>query len=150
MNAIKPDSVFVIYIAAAPERLWQALTEPDLTEQYFFGRRIELGDGVGGKFRLWMKDGRLDTSGEILEWEPPRRLFVSWHVEWLEEFRALPSARILFVIEPLGGMVRLTVSEFHPQPPNEKGLEGGRKGWPLILSSLKSLLETGKALPMPG
>ncbi|MBI2487128.1 MAG: SRPBCC domain-containing protein [Deltaproteobacteria bacterium] len=84
----------------------------------------------------------------MLECDPPRRLSVTWHLEWLEEYRHnLPEAIVTFELDPLGDVVRLTMSEFHPEPIEDKYLEGGRRGWPLILSGLKSLLETGRALP---
>jgi len=143
----KPGTVYVIYIAAAPERVWAALTSPELTRQYFFGRRVESNWKVGSPVTYWMEDGRIDVRGKVLECDPPRRLSITWHVEWIEEFRRLPEVCVSFQIDPLGDVVRLTMGEFHPKPLDEKYLEGGRRGWPVILSGLKSLLETGRPLP---
>ncbi len=81
----------------------------------------------------------------MLECDPPRRLVLSWRVEWLEEFRKLPEAVVTFDIEPAGEAVRLTVTQL-TAPIDEKYLEGGRQGWPAILSGLKSLLESGRPL----
>jgi len=141
----KPSFVYVTYIAAPAEKVWRALTEGEFTRQYFFGRRIESDWKVGAAWALMMEDGRVDSGGKVLECDPPRRLAISWRVEWLEEFRKLPEAVVTFDIEPLGEAVRLTVTQL-TQPIDEKYLEGGRQGWPAILSGLKSLLETGKPL----
>jgi uncharacterized protein YndB with AHSA1/START domain len=83
----------------------------------------------------------------VLESDPPRRLVVTWHVQWLEEARALGEAIVAYDIEPAGdGVVKLTVTEqISPNTP-QKYIEGGRQGWSAILSSLKSLLETGEPL----
>jgi uncharacterized protein YndB with AHSA1/START domain len=142
----KPSFVYVIYIAAPAEKVWRALTQGEFTRQYFFGRRMQSEWKVGANWALMMEDGRVDSGGKVRECEPPRRLAISWRVEWLEEFRKLPEAVVTFDIEPVGEAMRLTVSQFHPQPIDEKYLEGGRQGWPAILSGLKSLLETGKPL----
>jgi Activator of Hsp90 ATPase homolog 1-like protein len=83
----------------------------------------------------------------VLAWDPPRRFSVTWRVVWLEEYRALPEAIVSFDLEPVGEMVKLTMTEDHPEPIEEKYLEGGRQGWPLILSGLKTLVETGRPLP---
>ncbi len=143
----KPSSVFVTYIVTTPDKVWEALTNGEFTKQYFFGRRMESDWNVGLPFKLIMEDGRIDSQGKVLECDPPRRLAVTWHVEWMEEFRHLPEAIVMFQIDPLGDVVRLTVSEFHPEGIDPKYVEGGRRGWPIILSGLKTLLETGRPLP---
>jgi uncharacterized protein YndB with AHSA1/START domain len=143
----KPSSVFVTYIATTSKNLWEALTNGDFTKQYFFGRRMESDWKVGSPFKLVMEDGRIDSQGKVLESEPPRRLAVTWHVEWMEELRHVPAAIVTFEIDVLGDVVRLTVSEFHPEGIDRKYIEGGRRGWPIILSGLKTLLETGRPLP---
>ena len=143
----KQDFVYVTYIVTTPEKLWTALTDPEVSHQYFFGRRIELGGTVGSPFILRMEDRRIDSQGKILECDPPRRLSITWHVEWLEEYRHLPEAIVTYQIDPLGDLVRLTLRESHPEPIDDKYLEGGRRGWPIILSGLKSLIETGRPLP---
>ena len=76
---------------------------------------------------------------------------MTWHVEWLEEYRKLPKGLVTFVIEPVGDVVRLTLIEAHSPALDEKYKQGGKHGWPMILSGLKTLLETGKplAIPMP-
>jgi uncharacterized protein YndB with AHSA1/START domain len=102
---------------------------------------------VGSPWKLLMEDGRIDCQGRVLESVRSQRLSITWHVEWLEEFRKLPEAKVVYQIEALGEVVRLTVSEFHDPSLDEKYKAGGRKGWPMILSGLKTLLETGHPLP---
>src|SRR4051812_36428512 len=104
----KPSSVFVTYIVTTPETLWKALTDGDFTRQYFFGRRMESDWETGSPWKLVMEDGRTDSQGKVLESEPPRKLSLTWHVEWIEEFRQLPGAKVTFEIDPLGDVARLT------------------------------------------
>ena len=141
-----PQTVVVTYIAATPEQVWSALTEPAQSEQYFFGRRVESDWQVGSPFVLRMDDGRVDSQGVVLLAEPPYRLSVTWRVEWLEAFRELPEVVVTWQVDALGQAVRLTVSETHREPVDEQMLQGGRNGWPMILAGLKTLLETGKPL----
>ena len=69
----KPKTVYVTYIAATPEKVWQALTDPAFTKQYFFGFAVDIEPRTGGRFRLLWPDGRLHVSGEVVEWTPPHR-----------------------------------------------------------------------------
>jgi uncharacterized protein YndB with AHSA1/START domain len=141
------QTIYITYIHATPQKVWEALTSASFTRQFFFGRAIELEPRVGGAFALRMEDGRVDTEGKVREWNPPRRLAVTWRVVWLEEFRNLPECIVTFDLRPADEMVKLIMTEDHPTPIEEKYLEGGRQGWPLILSGLKTLLETGRPLP---
>ena len=85
---------------------------------------------------------------EVRESDSPRKLVVTWNVDWIAE--KLPEAIVSYEMEPIGGgVVRLTMTEAHPTPIPAHLLEGGRKGWPMILCGLKSLLETGKPLNIP-
>jgi len=141
-----PKTVYVTYIAAPAEKVWAALTEPEFTRQYFFGRSIELERKVGGSFILRMPDGRVDVQGRVVECDPPRKLSVTWRVEWIEMMRKLPECLVTYQIEALDGAVRLTLTEAYQWDVPDDILAGGRMGWPLILSSLKSLIETGKPI----
>jgi uncharacterized protein YndB with AHSA1/START domain len=139
------STVYVIYIAAAPERVWHALTSSQFTKQYFFGRSVESDWKQGSPWILRMPDGGVDVKGVVRESDPPRRLVVTWNVDWIEP--KPPECIVTYEIEPVGeNLVRLTMMEAHPTPIPAHFLEGGRKGWPMILSGLKSLLETGRAL----
>src|SRR4051812_45430161 len=109
-----PDTVYVTYIASTSEQVWEALTSPEFTRQYFFGRRMQSDWKVGSPFQLLMEDGTVDCQGKVLESDPPRRLSVTWHVEWIEEMRRLPECIVSFDIESLGDVVRLTMTESHP------------------------------------
>jgi uncharacterized protein YndB with AHSA1/START domain len=141
-----PKTVYVTYIASTPEKVWQALTSAEFTKQYFFGRAIEIEPKEGGSFMLRMLDGRVDIKGKVVQWNPPRRLSVTWTVDWNEQMRSLPECLVTYDIEQAGQSVKLTMTEAHQWDVPEDLLSGGRAGWPAILSSLKSMLETGKSL----
>jgi uncharacterized protein YndB with AHSA1/START domain len=140
-----PKTVYVTYIASTPEKVWEALTSAEFTKRFFFGRAVEVEPKVGGSFAMRMPDGRYDIKGKVIEWDPPRRLSVTWEVDF-EEFRELPESLVTYDIEPMGGSVKLTMTEAHRWDVPDAILAGGRQGWPLILSSLKSMLETGKPI----
>jgi uncharacterized protein YndB with AHSA1/START domain len=140
-----PKTVYVTYIASTPEKVWEALTSTEFTRQFFFSRSVEIEPKVGGSFAMRKPDGKFDIKGEVIEWDPPRRLSVTWGVAF-EEFRELPESLVTYDIEPMGGSVKLTMSEAHQWDVPDAILAGGRQGWPLVLSSLKSVLETGKPI----
>ena len=146
MTEFKPKAVYAIYIAATSAQVWQALTSAEFTKQYFFGRTIELSADIGGSFILRMPDGRVDVQGKVVECDPPQKLAVTWRVEWNEDMRKLPECLVTYEIAQAGEAVRLTITESYSWDVPDALLAGGRMGWPAILSSLKSLLETGKAL----
>jgi uncharacterized protein YndB with AHSA1/START domain len=143
---MKPKTVYVIYIAAPPEKVWQALTDRALSPSYFHGSRLEIEPKVGGDFVARFPDGRVSVSGKVVEWSPPRRLAVTWTVEWHADMRELPPCLVSYDIESAGDCVKLTLTESYSWDVPEALLSGGRSGWPAILSSLKSVLETGKPL----
>jgi len=141
-----PNTVYVTYIASTPEKVWQALTDPEFTKGYFGGFEIEVEPRTGGKFLLRYPDGRVHMSGHVVEWSPPRRFSCTWLVEGMPDFRELPECLVTYDIEQAGGAVKLTMTEAHSWDIPDEILAGGRTGWPAILSSLKSVLETGKPL----
>ncbi|MGA2412318.1 MAG: SRPBCC family protein [Candidatus Binataceae bacterium] len=141
----KPKTVYVIYIAATSERVWQALTSSEFTRKYFWERAIEIEPKRGGAFVLRLPDGHVNVQGKVVEYDPPRKLSVTWHVEWPEDFRKLPECLVTYEIAPAGEAVRLTMTESHSWEVSDAILSGGKTGWPAVLSGLKSLLETGKA-----
>lgn len=144
MTDFKPKTVYVTYIAATPEKVWQALTSSEFTRKYFWDRTIEIEPKRGGAFVLRLPDGRVNVQGKVMEYDPPRKLSVTWHVEWPEDFRKLPECLVTYEIAPAGEAVRLTMMESHSWEVPEAILSGGKTGWPAVLSGLKSLLETGK------
>jgi len=142
-----PDSrfVYVIYIRTTPEKLWQAMTEPALTRQFWSECWQESEWKTGSSWRLMIRDGRVGDGGEILEIEQQRRLAVSWRNEFKPEMREEGYSRMSYELEKLGGSVKLTLIHQMDRA-GSKLIEAVSGGWPLILSSLKSLLETGEPL----
>jgi len=141
-----PKTVYVTYIAATPEKVWQGLTDPAFTKQYFAGFAVDVEPRTGGAFRMLYPDGRTHISGEVVDWSPPRRFSCTWVVEGMPGFADLPACLVTYDIEQAGDAVKLTMTEAHSWDVPEAILSGGRSGWPAILSSFKSLLETGKPL----
>lgn len=145
LDQFKPLTVYTIYIASTPEKVWQALTSAEFSKQYFFGNAVEVEPRLGGAFIVRTPDGALHISGEVLAYDPPRKLSVTFNVNWPELIEKLGPTLVTYEIEEVGDAVRLTMSEGHDRPLSDDILSGGRAGWPAILSGLKSLLETGKA-----
>ena len=146
IDNFKPTTVYTIYIASTPEKVWQALTSAELSQKYFFGNSVEVEQKVGGTFIVRTPDGSLHISGEVFECDPPRKLTVTFNVNWPALIETLGPTLVAYEIEPAGSAVKLTMTESHDRPIDDDILSGGRQGWPAILSSLKSLLETGEAL----
>jgi uncharacterized protein YndB with AHSA1/START domain len=143
-----PSTVYITYIASSPGKVWEALTSAEFTRKYFGGFAIEVEPREGGTFLLRYPDGRVHMSGRVVEWSPPRRFSCTWLVEGTPDFRELPECLVTYDIEQAGGAVKLTMTEAHSWQVPDEILAGGRTGWPAILSSLKSVLETGKPLDM--
>lgn len=146
-HADRPEFVYVTYIATTPERLWTALTAGEFTEQYWGGRRVESDWRPGSKVEYRHDGGRtLDILGEVLAADPPRLLQYTFQ-SGLGRGEPEPPSRVTFEIEQVGAMVRLTLTHdrFAPGSP---ALARVSKGWPGILSNLKTLLETGRPLIM--
>ena len=146
MAKFEPKTVYVTYIASTPEKVWQALTSSELTRKYFWDRDIEIEPKRGGAFALKLSDGRINVRGKVIAWELPQVLKITWKVEWPQEFSKLPECLVCYEIAQAGDAVRLTMTESHSWNVPDAILSGGRSGWPAVLSSLKSLLETGKPL----
>ncbi|HXX03392.1 MAG TPA: SRPBCC family protein [Xanthobacteraceae bacterium] len=142
----KPKTVYVIYVASTPEQVWQALTSSEFTRKYFWQRDVELEPKPGGAFALRLPDGRINVRGKVIAYDPPRKLSVTWQVEWPEDFRKLPECLVTYEVAQAGEAVRLTMTESHSWDVPDAILSGGRSGWPAILSSMKSLLEGGRPL----
>src|SRR2546422_11132687 len=142
----KPAIMYTIYIASTPEKVWQALTSAEFSEKYFFGNSVDVDLRVGGAYIVRTPDGALHISGEVIECEPPRKLTVTFNVNWPALVERLGPTLVTYAIEPAGDVVKLTMLQSHDRDISDDILSGGRAGWPAILSSLKSLLETGRAL----
>jgi uncharacterized protein YndB with AHSA1/START domain len=152
--------VYRVYIKATPQAIWDAITKPEWTQRYGFRGISEYDLRPGGKYRsvapadmqaMGMPEVVVD--GEVLEADPPRRLVQTWHAVWSEEIAAEPPTRVTFDIEEDdGGVTRLTVThELEGAPKtaeqvnNLARIREGGGGWNLILSDLKTLLETGES-----
>ena len=146
IDKFKPMTVYTIYIAATAEKVWEALTSAEFSRKYFFGNSVEIDLKVGGAYVVRRPDGALHISGEVVECDPPRKLTVTFNVNWPALIEKLGPTLVSYEIEQTGEAVKLTMSESHDRPLSDDILSGGRQGWPAILSSLKSVLETGKPL----
>jgi uncharacterized protein YndB with AHSA1/START domain len=141
----KPAIVYTIYIAASPKKVWQALTTAEFSRQYFSGFAIEADLKGGGAFVARAPDGAEHIRGEVSECDPPKKLTVTWNVNWPALVEKLGPTLVTYEIEQAGDAVKLTMLQSHDRPISDDILSGGRAGWPTILSSLKSVLETGHA-----
>jgi uncharacterized protein YndB with AHSA1/START domain len=142
------EKVYEIYIKTTPERLWEAITDPSLRSRYTFGMAVE-SDWTPGSSYTGSAPGRDEplVEGENLEVDAPRRLVQSFNALWSDDVKAVGTSRVTWEIEPVGDSCRLLV--IHDQlPENAHGEVYG--GWPMILSGLKTLLETGEDLTTPG
>src|SRR5437762_2535218 len=139
----KPAIVYTIYIAATPEKVWEALTSAEFSRQYFSGHAVEVDQRIGGAFIMRTPDGALHISGEVIECEPPRKLTVTFNVNWPALVEKLGPTLVTYEIEQTGDAVKLTMLQSQDRTLSDDILSGGRQGWPAILSSLKSVLETG-------
>jgi uncharacterized protein YndB with AHSA1/START domain len=142
------EKVFEIYIKTTPDRLWQAITDSELRQKYTFGVGIESDWTAGSRYTaVHPASGGQISEGENLEVDPPRRLVQSFHALWGDDVKAAGTSRVTWEITPVGDSCQLTVT--HDQLPagvNDQ-IYGG---WPMILSGLKTLLETGETLTTPG
>jgi uncharacterized protein YndB with AHSA1/START domain len=136
--------VYPLFIRASPERVWEAMTDPDLVEQYFYGVRIEIADG---QRRVHGPDGELWGAEPLIAHDPPRRLVHSWRSTYDPELAEEPESRVSWEIEPAGeGYCKLTlVHDRLEQSPKTAAAVAG-PGWMLVLSGLKTLVETGGPL----
>jgi uncharacterized protein YndB with AHSA1/START domain len=140
--------VFEIYIKTTPERLWEAITDSEQRAKYTFGTGIESDWTAGSPYKAVHLQGGVPISeGENLEVDPPRRLVQSFTALWSDEAKAEGPSRVTWEIEPVGDSCRLRVTHDELAESANSELFGG---WPMILSGLKTLIETGELLDTPG
>ena len=137
--------VYVTYIRTTTTKLWQALIEPEFTRQFWVETWQDCDWKVGSSWKIMIPDGRIADSGEVLEIEPERKLVLSWRNEFLPEAKAEGYSLLTYELEQQDEVVKLTVIH-EMDKPGSKLIEGVSSGWPMILASLKSLLETGESL----
>ncbi len=141
----KEQFVYVTYIRTTPEKLWQALTEPEFTQRYWLQTQQESEWKPGAAWRAVNPEGKAIISGQIIEIEPPRRLVLTWRNETNPEITAEGHSRVTYSLEQQGASVKLTILH-EMDKPGSMLLQSVSGGWPLVLASLKSLLETGEPL----
>ena len=140
--------VFEIYIKTTPERLWQAITDPEMRGTYNFGVQVDSDWTPGSPYvGAHPASGTRLLAGENIEVEPPRRLVQSFTALWSEDVESEGSSRVTWEIEPVGDSCRLLLTHDELREDANEELYGG---WPMILSGLKTLLETGESLTTPG
>jgi uncharacterized protein YndB with AHSA1/START domain len=133
--------VYSVFIRATPDQIWDAITKPEFTEQYFFGAHIEVRDD-----RRFCEVGGAEWDEEVFEADPPRKLVHGWTAGYDPELAAEAESRVTWEIEPQdGGITRLTVvhDQLEGAPKTAESVAGG---WMYVLSGLKTLVETGKPL----
>ena len=147
-TAAPDEKVFEIYIKTTPERLWEAITDGEQRGKYNFGMRVSSDWTPGSRYEMShpAAEGLLGE-GENLEVDPPRRLVQSYKALWGEEVKREATSRVTWEIEPVGESCRLTVTHDQLREGANSELYGG---WPMVLSGLKTLLETGELLDTPG
>jgi uncharacterized protein YndB with AHSA1/START domain len=143
----KPEFIYLTYIETTPEKLWEALTSSEFSRRYWFNTELRSDFKVGSPFAL-VSNGIVTDEGRILEADPPRRLSYSFNHVLQDDMRNERPTKVVFTIEPHGGLVKLTLTH-EGFAEGSKLLDGISKGWPAILSSLKSLLERDAALAIP-
>jgi uncharacterized protein YndB with AHSA1/START domain len=140
-------TVFEIYIKTTPERLWEAITSEEMRARYSFGVGTVSDWTPGSEYRASVPGVIEIASGENLEVDPPRRLVQSFNALWSEDVQKQGTSRVTWEIEPVGSSCRLRVIHDQLGEDANNELYGG---WPMILSGLKTLLETGEDLDTPG
>jgi len=142
------EKVFEIYIKTTPERLWKAITDPELRRKYSFGVRVDSDWKPGSRYKgVSPKSPTPIFEGENLEVDPPRRLVQSFKAMWSDDVKSEGTSRVTWEIEPVEDSCRLTVTHDQLREGANAELYGG---WMMVLSGLKTLLETGETLTTPG
>ena len=134
--------VYVTYIRTTPEKLWFALTDETFMKQYWFGMHCESQWVVGSTWKMFRLDSSICDSGEIVESEPPRRLVIRWQHQDNPELKEEGDSLCTMDLETSGSAVKLTITHSIDREPS-KFIAAVSGGWPMILSNLKSIIETG-------
>jgi uncharacterized protein YndB with AHSA1/START domain/DNA-binding transcriptional ArsR family regulator len=146
-TAAPEEKVFEIFMKTTPERLWEAITDPELRRKYSFGLGAISDWRTGSRYELSSTQSGVMAAGENLEVDRPRRLVQSFTALWSEDVEREGTSRVTWEIEPVGDSCRLTVTHDQLREDAHGEIYGG---WPMILSGLKTLLETGETLTTPG
>jgi len=144
----KPVHIYKSYIRASVEDVWDAITNPEQTVKYFYGTAVDSNWEVGSPMNYSYPDGTLASEGHIISIDAPKRLEFTFHALWDEGIKAEGPCREVWALTEVNGMVELTI-EMYDVAEDSKTLEDFANGFPYIVAGLKSLLETGEALPPP-
>jgi uncharacterized protein YndB with AHSA1/START domain len=139
----KPKYVYVSYINSSPEKVFEALTNPEFTQQYWGGHKIESDWKQGSPVKFIKRDGKINVQGEVVRYDPPRVLCYTWK----DCDNSDEDTFVTFEIEIAHGVTKL-VTTHEGFPANSKLFPRISEGWPAVLSSLKTLLESGKPIPL--
>ena len=137
--------VYVTFIRTTVDKLWQALVEPEFTRQFWFDTVQESEWKPGASWRIVKPGGGAVDSGEVIEIDPPRKLVLKWRNEMFPEMTAEGYSRLTYELEQKGESVKLTLTHVMEKA-DSKFIKAVGGGWPIILASLKTLLETGDSL----
>ena len=146
VDMAEPTHVYQVYINVHPKEVWQAIVDGDLTQQYYYGTRVESTWEPGAAVRYLYEDGTVAADGEVIAVDAPNRLDMTFHARWDEDLEAEGPVREAWIIEDAGGASKLTV-ELYDAAPGSKTYETFTGGNVYIVSGLKTLLETGASLP---
>jgi uncharacterized protein YndB with AHSA1/START domain len=138
--------VYVTYIRTTPQKLWDALTKPEFQKQYWFGMPQESDWKKGSSWAMKFEDGRTADAGEVLEVDPPRRIVLKWRNEFRPELTEEGFSRCEYALEQDGDVMKLTITH-SIEKDQAKFIDAVSGGWPRIMASLKSFLESGTPLP---
>lgn len=141
----RPQFVYVTYIAAPAEKVWQALTDGNFTARYWGGLRITSDWVPGSAVQHLTADGKAAWVGEVVEADFPSRLSYTFHMQISDETRRDAASRVTYDLQALDVVTRLTLTHDHERP--GETFANTSNGWPALMSSMKSLLETGEPLP---
>lgn len=144
----RPAHIYKAFIRGAIEEVWDAITNPDMTSQYFYGTLVESDWEVGSEMNYFYPDGSKASEGHIISIDAPKRIEFTFQALWDEEMIAEGPAREVWALAEVSGMVQLTI-ELYDVDEDSKTLDDFSNGFPYIVSGLKSLIETGEALPSP-
>ena len=137
--------VYVIYIRTTQQKLWEALLTPEFQRAYWFGMHQDCAWKKDSEWKMIFPDGRVADAGQVLEIDPPKRVVIKWRNEFRPELKAEGASRATYELEAVGDTVKLTVTH-EIDKTGSQFIQAVSGGWPKVLSSLKSLLETGKPL----
>lgn len=144
----KPDHVYQVIINVEPKLVWNAIVDGDITQQYFYGTRVESEWEAGSDIHYYDADGGVVADGQILAIEAGHRVEMTFQARWDPELVAEGPAREIWIVDDFNGAAKLTI-ELYDTPTGSRTYEDFVGGFPYIVSGMKTLLETGKTLPAP-